>query len=61
MTSAINASTQVTLPKVTAMTAPKAPPVRVDSDGDHDASGPSEVQLPKATSGSIGTQINTTA
>lgn len=43
MTPVINGSSQVTLPKVTAMTASKALPVRVDSEGDHDASGPSEV------------------
>lgn len=61
MTSAINGSTQANLPQaiVTPRQAPPAP--MVDSDGDTDGSRPGEVEQTKATSGSVGTRINTTA
>jgi hypothetical protein len=59
MTLAIGGSTSITLPASTAIK-PQQAPVRVDSDGDHDGSKPGEVEN-KATSGSVGTIINTKA
>ncbi|SEB79342.1 hypothetical protein SAMN05216205_0647 [Pseudomonas mohnii] len=61
MTSAISSSTHITLPQTPAIKHQKPPTVQIDSDGDHDGSKPGEVEQTKATSGSIGTRINTTA
>jgi len=61
MTSTINTSTPITLPQTAALKLQKPPTVQIDSDGDHDGSKPGEVEQSKATSGSIGTRINTTA
>jgi hypothetical protein len=61
MTSAINGSTHTTLPQTAAIKPQKPPVVQIDSDGDHDGSKPGEVEQSKATSGSVGTRINTTA
>jgi hypothetical protein len=61
MTSAISTSTHITLPQAATIKLEKPPTVQIVSDGDHDGSKPGEVELPKATSGSVGTRINTTA
>jgi hypothetical protein len=42
-------------------TATPAPAAGKDSDGDNDGSKVGEIEKPKATSGSIGTIINTSA
>jgi hypothetical protein len=60
MTSAIGSSTHVTMPVSAPIKQQQAPAARVDSDGDHDGSKPGEVEQ-KATSGSVGTIINTKA
>jgi hypothetical protein len=60
MTSAIGSSTSVHVP-LTAQIKPQQVAAKpVDSDGDHDGSKPGEVEA-KATSGSVGTIINTKA
>lgn len=61
MTSAISGSTHITQPQPTTIRPQVRPTVQADSDGDHDGSTPGEVEQPKATSGSVGTRINTTA
>ncbi|WP_374442928.1 hypothetical protein [Pseudomonas panipatensis] len=64
MTSAIGSSTPVNLhlpTQVKTQQAQQAQASTVDSDGDHDGSKPGEVEQPKATSGSVGTIINTKA
>lgn len=61
MTSAIGSSTKATyIPPVQT----SAQPAKVggkDSDGDNDGSKVGEIEKPKATSGPVGTIINTTA
>ncbi|SDI37754.1 hypothetical protein [Pseudomonas panipatensis] len=61
MTSAIGSSTPVNLHLPTQVKTQQAQASTVDSDGDHDGSKPGEVEQPKATSGSVGTIINTKA
>lgn len=61
MTSAITGSTHITQPQPAAIKPQVRPAVQADSDGDNDGSTPGEVEQTKATSGSIGTRVNTTA
>ncbi|MDR3562896.1 MAG: hypothetical protein P4N59_15870 [Negativicutes bacterium] len=60
MTSAIGSSMHVTMPVNAPIKHQQAPAAQIDSDGDHDGSKPGEVEK-KATSGSVGTIINTKA
>jgi hypothetical protein len=61
MTSAIGSSTSVHVPLTAQIKPQQAQAKPVDSDGDHDGSKPGEVEQAKATSGSVGTIINTKA
>ena len=61
MTSAIGSSTQATYTPPVSATLQPAQVAGKDSDGDNDGSRVGEVEKPKATSGSIGTIINTQA
>ena len=58
MSASIGSSTSV---KHAQHVAPQVKPTARDSDGDNDGSKPKAVERPKATSGSIGTIINTKA
>mgnify|MGYP001544425941 FL=1 len=61
MTSAIGSSTSMPIIRPAPVSAQQVKTVAMDSDGDHDGSKAGEVEMPKATSGSVGTRINTTA
>ncbi|WP_236255031.1 hypothetical protein, partial [Pseudomonas sp. Y39-6] len=61
MASAITGSTQIAQPQPVAIKPQVRPAMPADSDGDHDGSTASKVEQPKATSGSVGTRVNTTA
>ena len=55
MTSAIGSSTSMPIIRPAPVSAQQVKTVAMDSDGDHDGSKAGEVEMPKATSGSVGT------
>lgn len=61
MASAIDSSTSVTYAPAAPVTPQQVKAGGKDRDGDNDGSKAGEVEKPKATSGSVGTKINTTA
>jgi len=61
MTSAISNATKAAYTPPVQSNPPAAKPAGQDADGDSDASKVGETEKPKATSGSVGTIINTSA
>lgn len=61
MASAIGSSTSVPYTPPASVASQQVKAGGRDSDGDNDGSRVGEVEKPKATSGTVGTMINTTA
>ena len=61
MASAIGSSTSVTYIPPAPVASPQVKAGGTDSDGDKDGSKAGEVEKPKATSGNVGTVVNTAA
>lgn len=61
MAPAIDSSSSVTYAPAIPVAPQQTKTSAKDSDGDNNASKVGEVEKPKATSGNVGTQVNTTA